>query len=98
MGDKVFIITKITNKFGADDPDKQDWVGIIVKIDHTLYLGMAVFMNCLYPGFGNSILTTRLRTWNEYPGGIRIVTMDCIYWLEEINNKKLEEIKRTANE
>ena len=98
MGNKIFVINKITNKFGVDDPEKQDWVGIIVRIEHPLDEGVAVFMDCIYPGFGNSILTTRLIGWNEYPGGIRIVTRDTIYWLNEITNKGLEEARGRANE
>ena len=79
----------ITDKDGNAKEGKTvtDRIGRIIKLDETqIHYGEPLLMECVYPGFHKSLITSPVSITMRFDKILFIVTRNSIYMLEEDNS------------
>lgn len=64
-----------------------DRIGRIIKLDETqIHYGEPLLMECVYPGFHKSLITSPVSITMRFDKILFIVTRNSIYMLEEDNS------------
>ena len=82
----LYKITMITDTEGNAKDGKAitDRIGRIIKLDETqIHYGKPLLMECVYPGFHKSLITSPVSTTMRFDKILFIATRNSIYMLEE---------------
>ena len=85
----LYKITMITDRDGNAKEGKTvtDRIGRIIKLDETqIHYGEPLLMECVYPGFHKSLITSPVSITMRFDKILFIVTRNSIYMLEEDNS------------
>lgn len=85
MYNEKFKIVKILNRDGTEKEDdvSQKRIGRVVKMKN-FYPGDRAFMECIFPSFMKSIITSEVQSFKYDASGLRFTTTNSIYILERV--------------